>query len=137
MNRYIVDGVPMTVVRRETTHSLLRSAGDRTRWVANELLECLCPADYEQLKSGQIALCVNAAVSERLRRGHAYFGAPPLVVVVGTPTADHSGQVSYNVLGFTDEQIEGFLKIGCAVVIQMSGGELPWRALSSFDVVLS
>ena len=52
MNRYIIDGSLMTVERRETTHSLLRSAGDRTRWIANELLEHLCPDDALQLRAG-------------------------------------------------------------------------------------
>ncbi len=40
---YSVNGVPMKVERIETSHTLLRSADDRTRWVANEILSPDCP----------------------------------------------------------------------------------------------
>lgn len=40
---YTVNGIPMKVERVETSHSLLRSADDRTRWVANEILSADCP----------------------------------------------------------------------------------------------
>jgi len=43
VRRYIVNGVPMTVERVETSHTLLRSADDKTRWVANEVLSADCP----------------------------------------------------------------------------------------------
>lgn len=70
MNCYIIDGSLMTVERRETTHSLLRSAGDRTRWISNELLEHLCPADALQLRAGMKALCLRRepCVTEKLGR---------------------------------------------------------------------
>lgn len=43
MNSYYIHGVEMTAERIETTHTLLRSKQDTTRWIANELLACYAP----------------------------------------------------------------------------------------------
>lgn len=136
MNRYIIDGSLMTVERRETTHSLLRSAGDRTRWIANELLEHLCPAEALQLRAGMKALCLRREPCVQLMANHTHYGTVPLVAVCGKPTVEFKGRLFYNSTDYETLQIEGFLKAGFAVAVLWENGNPDATTRSKFDLVI-
>ena len=124
MNTYLVDGVPMRAERRETTHTLLRSAEDKTRWVANELLHLLPLAEDAPFPPGQRVLLMGPGAKAYLAKlilRHRAFGAPTLIACVGAPYANKYG-FSYGSAQYTDEQIEGFLKAKLVVAILWEAG---------------
>lgn len=140
-NEYVIDNALVRVVRRETTHTLLRNpnTGD-TRWIANELLAHMLRADEPVIHAGNSALLCgpNAGyILAVLIGNHRRLGAATLISLSGKPIVANTGELFYNSPQYDNSQVRGFLKANLAVAVRWDDGRPDARLASKFDTVLS
>lgn len=135
----MIDGVEMNVERVETTHSLLRDAKDRTRWIANELLTTYPPArtGLPSLRAGQAVLfygptaCGKTYLAEKLAAHHERYHLPKVLYADATANKD-----GYAVQEWTTAWIEGHLRAGGIFIVCVLDQPTDNMPALVFDVIV-